>query len=159
MLTGSRILVVDDDPEFRALVRPFLADMDYSVKEAADGRLALQLLSQNRFDAVILDVVMPECEGLESIQAIRKRGFGCPILATSGASSRSEYLRMARHLGAAAVLEKPVSREGLRATLQELLRTRSARGADTECYTGTVIDTLGRSHHSGVRDVSSTDRR
>ena len=128
---SHHVLVVDDDPEFRTLVRAFLAEMDFSVNEAADGRAALQLMSQHRFDAVLLDVVMPECEGLETIQAIRKGGCDCPILAISGTSSRSVYLTMAHHLGAAATLEKPVSREQLRAALNEILRNQSARGAHT----------------------------
>ena len=110
-------MIVDDDPEFRTLVRTFLANSDFSVSEAVNGDVALRLMQDRRFDALIMDMVMPEGEGLETIRAVRKRYPECRILATSG---KNVYLQAARLLGADVILEKPISREELYDSLNHL---------------------------------------
>ena len=72
---------------------------------------------------VITDLVMPELEGIETIRALRREVPGVRIIAISGAFG-GQYLTMAQKLGAAAVLNKPVSAELLLATVAELLKSR-----------------------------------
>ena len=115
-----QVLVVDDDPEFRTLVRTFLAGSDFSLSEAVDGVAALHLMKHRRFDALIVDIVMPEGEGLETIREVHRLYPDCRILVTSGASFRDVYFQSARLLGAQWILEKPVSREQLYAGLNRL---------------------------------------
>jgi DNA-binding NtrC family response regulator len=115
-----QVLVVDDDPEFRTLVRLLLADSEFSVCEAADGASALVLLRQRRFSALIVDIVMPDGDGLETIAEVHKLYPECPILATSGASYRNFYLQSAHLMGARMVLEKPIDRDRLYAVLSRL---------------------------------------
>jgi CheY-like chemotaxis protein len=110
---ARHLLVVDDDPEFRALVRTLLAGSEYSVSEAADGDAALRLLERQPFDVIVIDMVMPEREGLETVEAVRQRYPECRIVATSGAGQGSVYLQVACRLGAAAILAKPIDRERL----------------------------------------------
>jgi DNA-binding NtrC family response regulator len=115
-----QVLVVDDDPDFRTLVRLLLTDSEFSVSEAADGASALLLMRQRRFGALIVDIVMPDRDGLETIVAVHKLYPECPILATSGAGFRNFYLQSARLLGAWIVLEKPIDRDRLYAVLSRL---------------------------------------
>ena len=56
----ARILIVDDDPHIRELVRLFLQQQGYGVEEAADGREALLLLDEKKIDLMIVDVMMPD---------------------------------------------------------------------------------------------------
>jgi two-component system OmpR family response regulator len=67
----SHILVVDDDPNLRELVRVFLTHAGYTVAEAVDGAEALNTLEDERIDLVVLDVMMPRLDGWELVRSIR----------------------------------------------------------------------------------------
>ena len=69
---AARILVVDDEQGICRLFERILAQQGYEVSSAADGSEALQALSEQRFDLMITDLVMPTREGIETIQAVRK---------------------------------------------------------------------------------------
>jgi DNA-binding response OmpR family regulator len=92
------------------------------VHEAADGRQGLKLFRLLRPALVISDIVMPEGEGIETIRQIRQEAPETPILAISGGSYRSLYLRAADSLGASASLEKPFKPDDLVAAVENLLR-------------------------------------
>ena len=67
----AKILIVDDEPRIRELIREHLQYAGYVCEEAGDGSAALSLLSGGGFDLVILDVMMPELDGLAATRAIR----------------------------------------------------------------------------------------
>lgn len=69
----TTVLVVDDEPVLRAVVREVLMEDGYGVIEAADGRAMLELLEQERPDLVLMDVMMPGLDGREADQALRVR--------------------------------------------------------------------------------------
>jgi DNA-binding response OmpR family regulator len=119
----ARILVVDDEAGVRGFLRKVLEDDGYEVIEAGDGKQALRQARAAHVDLVITDLVMPELEGIETIRALRREVPGVRIIAISGAFG-GQYLTMAQKLGAAAVLNKPVSAELLLATVAELLKSR-----------------------------------
>jgi DNA-binding NtrC family response regulator len=104
--TQRTILVIDDDFDFRALVRTILSREGYNVWEAENGIEGLQLLEWAPIDLVITDMIMPEQEGIETIRRVRTLHPQVKILAMSGVDSRHTYLRVAAHLGAFATLEK-----------------------------------------------------
>src|SRR6266702_62972 len=68
------ILVVDDDKDYRILVRHQLEAAGYQVLESADGNSAFTILDEERVPLVILDIVMPQIEGLEIITRLRRQG-------------------------------------------------------------------------------------
>ena len=68
----ATILVVDDEPSIRSLLKRFLSKSGYMVLESADGRDALEQLSQTKVDLLISDIVMPERDGLEILRSLRK---------------------------------------------------------------------------------------
>jgi CheY-like chemotaxis protein len=109
------VLVVDDDPSIRALIRLYLEGAGYAVIEAADGRLAMSALAGQPVDLVVLDIFMPEMDGLEVLQVLRDQCQSCKVMAISGGSAKIglDLLQHATIFGADAVLEKPFSAKRL----------------------------------------------
>jgi CheY-like chemotaxis protein len=114
------ILVVDDEPGIRGLLRASLAEAGYTVLEAGNGREALQLIQHNAVNLVITDLVMPEQEGIETIQALRRKHGQIKIIAMSGQLA-GPMLQAAEKLGAHASLAKPIEPTLLRHTVARLL--------------------------------------
>lgn len=117
---ASRILVADDDPGTRAFLRDSLEEAGYEVIDAADGRKAVDLLQHMGADLCIVDLAMPEQEGIETIQLIRGEYPAMKIIAISGAFGPS-ILGVSKQLGAAATLEKPIRPEKLLRAVEQLL--------------------------------------
>lgn len=103
------VLVVDDDPSIRALIRLYLESAGYAVIEAADGRRAIMALDGQAVDLVVLDIFMPEMDGLEVLQVLRDHSKSCKVMAISGGSAKigMDLLGHATIFGADEVLEKP----------------------------------------------------
>ena len=103
------ILVVEDEPAERDLIRGLLEDAGYEVLEAADGKEAEGVLAACEVDLIVTDIVMPEQEGLQTIRWVRKNRPGLKIVAISG--SGGPHLHAAELMGADAVLRKPLTRD------------------------------------------------
>jgi two-component system alkaline phosphatase synthesis response regulator PhoP len=103
-----RIVVADDDPFIRRLVAFTLKKRGYAVLEACDGATALNLAQQEHPDLVVLDVLMPEMNGLDVTRALAQDPATCdiPILILSASAQRSE-IEAGLASGAAAYLVKP----------------------------------------------------
>jgi CheY-like chemotaxis protein len=117
-LPRKTVLVVDDDPCFRDLIVSILCRAGYQVDEVADGAEAILLARKRQVDLLITDIVMPNREGIETIQYFSKELPNVPIVAVSGNSS---YLRPAKALGAAATLEKTSVTADLLCTVQSII--------------------------------------
>lgn len=119
----ARILLADDDPILRATAGAYLADAGHTVTEACDGAVALQLLGQETFDLLIVDMLMPEKDGLEVILQVRRTDQQFPILAVSsgGRMDVSSLLRPAAAFGASATMSKPLLRAPLLEMVESLL--------------------------------------
>ncbi len=107
---GAVVLVVDDDDGVRQVLRLMLESGGYRVLEAADGRKALEFVRRENIDVVMTDLVMPEQEGFETIQAIRRERPSLKVIAMSGAFG-GEFLHIAKLLGAHNTLQKPLKVE------------------------------------------------
>lgn len=118
---ASRILVVDDEDDVRRLAAQILREAGHTVREAANGVEALAAVAKHPVDLVILDLVMPEKEGAETVQELRRKRPDLPVLAISGVVGADFYLHAAKMLGASATLRKPFSREQLIAAVEPLL--------------------------------------
>jgi len=114
------ILVADDVDEVRRLICTTLKRAGCEVAEARNGKEAVELLAQRHFDVLLTDLVMPEQEGLETIMFLRRQRPDLKIIAMSGAAAAC--LAAVKHLGAHAILEKPVSAEGLLEAVRQVLR-------------------------------------
>lgn len=117
---AGTILVVDDESGVRNLLRQVLRGAGYEVLEASDGGQALERLAESRVHLVITDLMMPEQEGLETIQEVRRRHPKMKIIAMSGAFG-GDYLNTAKLLGADAAHAKPIRPDDFLETVRRLL--------------------------------------
>lgn len=117
---GAMILVVDDEEAIRVFFSGVLSEAGYRVVQAADGEEALEKVCENKLDLVLTDLVMPEREGMETIDLLRRSYPELKIVAVSGAFGGG-FLPTARALGARAVLAKPVSPDVLLDTVARVL--------------------------------------
>ena len=116
---GRTILVAEDDPQMRKLIRVTLEDAGYRVLQASNGEQATSILAQGGIDLMVVDILMPQKDGLETIGLARKNHRDVKTIAMSGA--REDYLQVARLLGANAVIGKPFTREFLVETVRGVL--------------------------------------
>lgn len=116
------ILVVDDEPELRDLMTRVLKRGGHQVTCAANGLEASRAVANQHFDVVVTDVIMPEKDGIQVINELRRKYPQVKIIAMSGGGhvSRDQYLKIAKGLGAHALLEKPFSNDELLATVEAL---------------------------------------
>jgi DNA-binding response OmpR family regulator len=125
----ARILLIEDDNEVRTMLRLTLIHFGHTVMEARNGKEGLELFRRANADLVITDIVMPEKEGLEVLIELRERQVPpVKVIAISGGGRQkaTEYLRLAKLMGAARVLAKPFSNEALLAAIDELLPNSEA---------------------------------
>ncbi len=123
----AKILIVDDDDAFRQVLRMLLVRMGHEVTEANDGRHAWSTFQSSPADLVIMDLIMPDKEGLETIQQFRRNKAPAKILAVSGGGrvDARDILRVAEQFGADKVLAKPFSSDELAEVLQQLLPAKA----------------------------------
>ena len=119
----AEILVVDDDEGVRLMLRTLLEKSGHSVIEASNGNEAVQTLQNHSPALVILDIIMPDKEGLETIMELRQSRPDLPIIAISGGGriGPQAYLDDALKLGAAKVFTKPFVLDDIRQAVAELL--------------------------------------
>ncbi len=120
----ATILVVDDDSLLRECLCEVLAAYGHHVQGAENGCSCLKLLDKFLPDLVLMDIFMPEMDGLATIMDIRQRFPDLGIIAMSGGAmllSSERYLRVANALGAGRVLNKPVATVDLLQAMDDLL--------------------------------------
>ena len=117
-----RVLLIDDNEDFRGSLKLCLESEGFEIATAANGKDALQTLEVKPADVVVTDLFMPDKDGIETITELRKRFPGTSIVAISGWTSvgGSDYLRVAREIGAAKTLRKPFDPMELAKLLREL---------------------------------------
>lgn len=117
-----RVLIVDDEERLLVLLRHNLQQLGFDVEVAHDGTEALRILRGDPdFDAVVTDILMPECDGIELLTTIRKQFPEIKVIATS-APGNELFLDSAEVLGADAVIEKPFDTETLAVKLNSVVR-------------------------------------
>src|SRR5207302_4989969 len=102
MNTGSlscRILVVDDEPAMRRFLRTSLAAHGYQVIDAQNGTDALALLERNGVDALLLDLGLPDIDGLDVLKNVRAAGLSVPVIVLSSRADETGKVK-ALDLGA-----------------------------------------------------------
>jgi CheY-like chemotaxis protein len=132
ILRGAQVLVVEDNLFNQDLMTTLLGDAGVEVSVAGDGRQALEALEKRRFDAVLMDCLMPVMDGYEATRALRQRpGLQTlPVIALTAnamVGDRDKVLAA----GMNDYVTKPVEVDELLATLARWLRARGAEAADT----------------------------
>lgn len=126
------ILIVDDDPTVRAIATELLRADDHAIVEASDGGEALELLARLPVDLVILDMLMPNVDGLETILSLKKQNSKVRILAISsgGVLDPTSLLKIAITFGADAALQKPLRVGAFRDAVNRMLSGEMGEPSD-----------------------------
>jgi two-component system response regulator HydG len=154
----ARILLVDDDRAFRLSTAELLREDGYAVVAVAQADEAIRTVRNEPFDLILLDLRMPDTDGMDVLEELRSSGEATPILMITGFGSIDVAVR-ALHHGADDFLTKPLDPDVLSSRVAELIDRRpSARGVEENALHGIV----GRAPamqavFEAVRNVSGTD--
>src|SRR6202163_4518797 len=122
----AAVLIVDDESAVRDSLRMILEYEGYRVEEAVGGPQALARIADRLPDAVLLDVKMPEMDGIEVMRAMRERGYDVPVLVVSGHADVATAVEATR-LGAYDFFEKPLQRERVLVSLRNAVENARLR--------------------------------
>jgi DNA-binding NtrC family response regulator len=125
-LNGARILVVDDEPNIRELLEEILSEEGYEVTTAADAAHARAARREQNYDLTLLDIWMPDTDGISLLKEWSQDGPLGPVVMMSGHGTVDSAVEATR-LGALDFIEKPVSLTKLLRTVQKALASRRAR--------------------------------
>ena len=117
MAECKRILIAEDDPSVRGLLKELLQRWGFEVAEAIDGLQACKMLDTYRPDIMLLDIKMPKADGLAVLSEVRARQLSIPTFIISGEGGIADAVRAVK-LGAEDYLEKPVEPNQLRLLLR-----------------------------------------
>jgi DNA-binding response OmpR family regulator len=136
-MAERHILVVDDDPDIRGLVRELLERRGFAVTEAKDGQEALRTFFSRRPDLVVLDVSMPGLDGWQTLERIRELS-DAPVVMLTAKATELEKTRGLR-AGADDYVTKPFGRQELLARVEALLRRTGGRAPAPETYSDSFV--------------------
>lgn len=163
MSLPARILIVEDDAHIAELMRLHLVDEGYEVRVAADGQAGLHELERGRWDALVLDLMLPQVDGLEICRRARTMARYTPIIITSARSSEVHRI-LGLELGADDYLAKPFSVMELVARVRALLRRSEALARNAKLEAGVLslgglsIDPIAREARVDGQSVELTPR-
>ncbi|MBE2319097.1 response regulator transcription factor [Solirubrobacter sp. CPCC 204708] len=150
-----RILVVDDEPSVRDALDRALRMDGYKVELAADGRQALDALADQPPDAIVLDVLMPEPDGLEVCRRLRAAGDHTPVLMLTARDAVPDRVA-GLDAGADDYLIKPFALEELGARLRALLRRSGGPNTERLRYADLTLDPAGHTVTRGDTPIELT---
>jgi CheY-like chemotaxis protein len=121
--TGESVLLVEDDETVREAVSMMLERAGYVVTSVENGFVAAGLIEDWQPNLVITDIFMPDGDGIETLNLVKRRWPATPVIAISGGSPmlRLDYLQIASDFGAAATVSKPFVAEQFLATVAKVL--------------------------------------
>ena len=157
---AQSILIVDDEPRIRQLIREYLEHEGFSCTEATDGSAALAQLSSASFDLVLLDIMMPFVDGMTCLKEMRARKLSTPVIMLTARGE--EYDRVAGLEGGADdYIVKPFSPREMVARVKAVLaRTLPKEQSDSENFVfgDLVIDTASHSVKIAGEEISLTPK-
>ena len=120
----KKVLVIDDEEGLRRMYRELFQERGYEVITAEDGNKGIELFGREQPAVVILDIIMPEKEGVETMIELKKLDPNVKVIAVSGGGQikAQEYLNVMRHFGAEYTFQKPVSTGELLGAVKQLCR-------------------------------------
>ena len=110
MTQNANILVVDDQLDVLALLELTLQSAGYRVQTAAGGEAAFNLLREDTYDVLLLDIMMPDLNGFELVRQLEEQGVPCPPLIFLTARASVDDRKVGEEMGAIAYITKPATR-------------------------------------------------
>jgi DNA-binding NtrC family response regulator len=132
-MPSHQVLVVDDEAEVRNVTKLLLEMCGHTAISVNDGRAALRALAAGTFDCLLTDMLMPEMDGVELLNELRRRRSPLRIIAMSGGGHvpKESYLQMAKHCGAHVLLPKPFNHTELDAAVRQAFGETAAQAEKT----------------------------
>jgi two-component system copper resistance phosphate regulon response regulator CusR/two-component system response regulator QseB len=152
-----RILIVEDKPEVGEFVRNGLDMLAYSADWVPTCEQARDALAESPYDAIVLDLGLPDGDGLELLKEWRKCGFNEPVLILSARDAVQDRIK-GLNLGADDYLAKPFSFEELVARLRSLVRRQSEKKTTVFDHKGIRMDLVARTVHVKGKPIDLTAR-
>ena len=123
------ILIIDDEPQIRSMLKLMLERDGHEVAEAPDGIEGIRKYRQNPADLIITDLIMPNKDGIGVIIDLKKEFPNVKIIAMSGGGLNKPegYLKGAKKLGAACTLTKPIDRDEMLRAIKNVLKSPSSQ--------------------------------
>jgi two-component system KDP operon response regulator KdpE len=158
MTTRPKVLIIDDEPQIRRLIQAALARADYATAEAQTARAALDLLTGERPDVILLDLGLPDRDGIELVPLLKKQSEASLIIVS--AREATEEKVAALDLGADDYLTKPFDTDELLARVRVALRNRLTRdgGAPVVRVGDIEIDLVAHIVRKGGQEVHLTPK-
>jgi len=143
---GQRALVIEDNLDLRAIVTTHLREADFEVAEFGDLREALPRVEKEAFDVAILDIALPDGNGLEVCRRLRQHKHYTPVIILSARESEADRV-LGLEVGADDYVTKPFSVSELIARVRAQVRRSQLQSEESECIDvgGLCIDSYGRS--------------
>ena len=148
-----KLLIVDDEELIRSIIKEYALIEDYKIDEASSGEEAIKLCKKNDYDLIVLDIMMPNIDGYETIKEIRSNK-NTPIIILSAKTDEYDKLQ-AFKLGIDDYITKPFSPKELMARIKAILN-RSKNNSDILKYGDLKIDKLAREVMVGNKSVKLT---
>jgi len=123
------VLVADDDPAIRGLLKSVLEEEGFITAVEQDGKKALERIASDSFDIIILDVNMPQLNGIETLKLIKQKNPGTFVVMMTGEASEKE-IREAQHEGSYIILRKPFNMDKLSSQINWLYETKIKKDKD-----------------------------
>jgi DNA-binding response OmpR family regulator len=152
-----RILLAEDSERLRKSVAKALRASGYAVDEAGDGREGLHLAESVRYDAIVLDIMLPGLDGLAILDRLRRAGQGTPVLLLTARDTVEDRVKGLR-AGADDYLTKPFALEELLARVEALCRRGYAERQPVVRIGDLAVDTAARAVRRGGQALELTAR-
>jgi len=152
-----KVLIVEDEVKVANFISKGLEEEGYTVEVAYDGKKGIELIQGFAFDVVLLDLMIPEVDGLEVLKNIRARGINTPVLIITAKSSKADVIK-GLDTGSDDYLTKPFSFDELLARMRALLRR--SRKSDTHIleYKDIILNPYTRRLSIASKEVELTEK-
>ncbi len=152
-----RILVVEDQAKIAEFTRKGLEEHGFAVEVCRDGNSAFALATEEPFDAIVLDIMLPGRDGLSILRSLRERGNAVPVILLTARSEVNERVE-GFHVGADDYLTKPFYVEELVVRLQSIVRRNSGQSSSVLAAADLKVNLLTREVERAGKEISLTQR-
>lgn len=151
------VLVIEDEAKVVDFISKGLDEEGYTVAAAYNGKQGLDLLKAHKYDIVLLDLMIPEIDGLKVLRNMRAWGINTPVLIITAKNSKEDVVR-GLDTGSDDYLTKPFSFEELLARIRALLRRSATREDHTLKYSELTLDPYSRVLSRGLKEAELTEK-
>jgi len=157
MNSSQKILVVEDDRKLSGLISKSLSDEGFRPQAVHDGETALRLVSEKKYDAVVLDIMLPGTDGFDVLESMRRSGNSTPVIVLTARDALGDRIR-GLDSGADDYIVKPFSFAELLARIRAVIRRTGDASAEVLEYGGVRMDLVKRKVSREGENVELTAR-